>query len=315
MACGAALLFALAARADLVSGISVVVNDSVITYAEIQGAVAPRAQLAAQLYANEPARLQEEVQKLKDQQIEQLVERKLILHEFITSGYATNVVESFIDGQIQDKIKREYYGDRARLIETLHAEGVSAETFRRQEREDFIVRYMIYQNVTAPKKTLISPLRIEQYYGEHQNEFKVDDQVKMRMIFITNSPDAGESRKVAAEILAKIDSGVPFKEMAAVYSAGSQRAEGGERGWVDRKFFKQELADAAFSLKPGQHSGVIELPEGCYLIMVEDARQSHVKPLVEVRADIERALKNEENSRLHKQWIDRLKKKSFIEYY
>src|SRR5665213_1784286 len=110
MACGAALLFALAARADLVSGISVVVNDSVITYAEIQGAVAPRAQLAAQLYANEPARLQEEVQKLKDQQIEQLVERKLILHEFITSGYATNVVESFIDGQIQDKIKREYYG-------------------------------------------------------------------------------------------------------------------------------------------------------------------------------------------------------------
>jgi len=247
--------------------------------------------------------------------VEQLVERKLILHEFITSGYATNVVESFIDGQIQDKIKREYYGDRARLIETLHAEGVSAETFRRQEREDFIVRYMIYQNVTAPKKTLISPLRIEQYYGEHQNEFKVDDQVKMRMIFITNSPDAGESRKVAAEILAKIDSGVPFKEMAAVYSAGSQRAEGGERGWVDRKFFKQELADVAFSLKPGQHSGVIELPEGCYLIMVEDARQSHVKPLVEVRADIERALKNEENSRLHKQWIDRLKKKSFIEYY
>jgi parvulin-like peptidyl-prolyl isomerase len=313
---GIVVFLTIAARAELVSGVSVVVNDAVITQNEIEMAVAPRAALAAKIYGPGPT-LDAEIQKLHDQQLEQLIETKLILHEFVTSGYATNVVESFIDDRIQTEIQKNYYGDRARLIQTLHAEGQTYEMFRRRERENFIVEYMIYQNVNAPKKVLISPLKIEQYYGDHRAEFKVDDQVKVRMIVIAQQPNApaGEARKIATEILAKIDSGVPFKEMASVYSAGSQRAEGGDRGWVDRKFFKPELAQVAFSLKPGQHSEVIEQPEACYLMMVEDARTSHVKPLVDVRADIERVLKNQENLRLREQWINRLKKKSFIEYY
>jgi hypothetical protein len=48
---------------------------------------------------------------------------------------------------------------------------------------------------------------------------------------------------------------------------------------------------------------------------VDDVRAAHVKDLKEVRADIERTLMLEENRRLHKLWIERLKKKSFIEYY
>jgi parvulin-like peptidyl-prolyl isomerase len=314
--CAALLTLAAPARAELVSGVSVVVNDAVITYSEIERAMEPKVQLAAKLYANDRAAFEAEVNKLRDQQLEQLIERKLILHEFVSAGYATNVVESFIDDQIRTDIQKNYYGDRARLIQTLHAEGMTYEMFRRQEREDFIIRYMVYQNVSAPKKVLISPLKIEQYYGNHKDEFKVDDEVKVRMIVIPDQTDApGEARKIATEILAKIDSGVPFKEMASVYSAGSQRAEGGDRGWVDRKFFRPELADAVFSLKPGQHSGIIEVAGSCYLMMVEDARIAHVKPLTEVRADIERTLKDQENSRLRDQWINRLKKKSFIEYY
>jgi peptidyl-prolyl cis-trans isomerase D len=96
---------------------------------------------------------------------------------------------------------------------------------------------------------------------------------------------------------------------------GQFRFEKGERGWVDRTYFKPELAQIAFSLKAGQHSGVIELPEACYILLVEDVRSAHVKSLAEVRADIERTLKSEEKSRLRKQWIERLISKSFIRYY
>ena len=157
---------------------------------------------------------------------------------------------------------------------------------------------MRYQNVGAPKKILISPLKIEQYYKNHQEVFKVDDQVKVRMIVINQPPDGspGEAKRTADEVLAKIDSGVPFAEMASVYTSGSKRAEGGERGWVDRSFFKPELAKVAFSLKAGQHSGVIELPEAATSCMVEDVRPAHVKSLTEVRDDIERTLKAEEKA-------------------
>ena len=155
---------------------------------------------------------------------------------------------------------------------------------------------------TSPGRSLISPLKIEQYYKAHQDEFKVDDQVKLRMIVISQPEDGspGEARKIANEVLAKIDSGVSFAEMAGIYSSESQRADGARRTrvWVDRSYFKPELAEIAFSLKSGEHSRVIELPEACYILMVEDVRPAHIKSLVEVRSDIERTLKSEEKSPL-----------------
>ena len=174
--------------------VSVVVNDDVITYGEIAEKIAPRLDMAAKLYGHDRERFEEEVGKLRSQQIEDLIERKLILHEFTSSGYATNVLEAFIDDQIKKNIRKEYYGDRARFINTLHAEGMTYEMYRRQERENFIVNYMGYQNVDAPKKLLISPLKIEQYYKDHQDAFKVEDQVKLRMIVITQPTDGTTSR-------------------------------------------------------------------------------------------------------------------------
>jgi peptidyl-prolyl cis-trans isomerase SurA len=311
------MAFGLAARAEIVSGVSVVVNDDVITYGEIADKVAPRVEMAARLYGSDAERFEEEVRKVNDQQIEELVERKLILHEFTSTGYATNVLDAFIDDQIKKHIQRDFYGDRARLIKTLQAEGMTFEMYKRQEREDFIVNYMDYQNVDAPRKILISPLRIEQYYTNHQDSFKVDDQVKLRMIVINQSADGppGQARKAAEEVLDKINSGVSFAEMASVYSSEAHRADGGERGWVDRSYFKPELAGAAFSLKAGQHSGIVELPEACYILLVEDVRPAHVKSLAEVRSEIELTLKSAEKTRLHRQWIERLIKKSFIRYY
>jgi len=223
-------------------------------------------------------------------------------------------LESFIDDMIKKDIQNNFNGDRAVLIKTLQAEGRTYEMYRRQERENFIVNYMAYHNVDEPRKILISPLKIEKYFKEHQDAFKVDDQVKLRMIVITNEVP-GEAKRMAHEVLQKIDGGVSFEEMAGIYSSKSQRAEKGERGWVDRTYFKPELAQIAFSLKAGQHSGVIELPEACYILLVEDVRSAHVKSLAEVRADIERTLKSEEKSRLRKQWIERLISKSFIRYY
>ncbi len=305
----------LAARADLVTGVSIVVNDDVITYGEISDKVARSMAMLATLYEDDRQRLMDEARKVRIQQVDDMIERKLILHEFAANGYVTNVLESMIDEQVKKNIQADFYGDRARLIKTLQAEGMTYEMYRRQVREDFIIRYMRYQNIGEHKQLLISPLKIEKYYKDHQDTFKVEDQVKVRMIVITNSAEGapGEARKLAGEVLKKIDSGVSFAEMAAVYSSGSQRAEGGERGWILRNTFRPELAQVAFSLKAGQHSGVIEVPEACYIILVEDVHPAHIQSLMEVRSDIERTLKNEDSTRLRKQWIERLKAKSFIQ--
>ena len=41
-------------------------------------------------------------------------------------------------------------------------------------------------------------------------------------------------------------------------------------------------------------------------------RAAHVKPLGEVRDDIEKTLRAQQQSQLERQWIEQLKKKAFI---
>lgn len=78
---------------------------------------------------------------------------------------------------------------------------------------------------------------------------------------------------------------------------------------------RKELADVAFSLKPGQMSDIIETSQACYLMLVEQKRAAHVRPLGEVRDDIDATLRTQEQSRLEKRWIGNLKKKTFIRYF
>ncbi|PYK62717.1 MAG: parvulin peptidyl-prolyl isomerase, partial [Verrucomicrobia bacterium] len=80
----------------------------------------------------------------------------------------------------------------------------------------------------------------------------------------------------------------------------------------DRKTLREDLAKVAFQLKPGELSDVLELKEGCYLMKVEEFHPAHLKPLNEVRAEIEKALELEDRGRLRKEWIERLKAKAFI---
>jgi parvulin-like peptidyl-prolyl isomerase len=78
---------------------------------------------------------------------------------------------------------------------------------------------------------------------------------------------------------------------------------------------REDLAKVAFSLKPGDLSGVLELPEGCYIMKVEEYHPAHTKPLNEVRGEIERTLEAAQRQRLRKQWVERLKGKAFIRLF
>jgi peptidyl-prolyl cis-trans isomerase SurA len=297
-----------------VNGIAVKVNDTVITFREIEDEIDEDSRRLLQVrYGRQTDQLQQNLQKLKTDTVEGLVERQLILDEFKNAGY--KLTESYIDEEIKRRIRNQF-GDRVRMIKSLEHEGMTEATFRQRLREEFIVNAMEVKNV-GWEKIIVSPHKIESYYTQNQEKFKMEDEVKLRMIFLQNKPDrdAEATRKLAGEILAKIKNGAAFAEMASVYSDGSQRSEGGLWPAVDRKTLREDLGQVAFSLKAGETSDVLARDDGCYLIHVDEVRPAHVKPLAEVRAEIEKTLEAEDRRRLRKDWIERLKAKSFISYF
>jgi peptidyl-prolyl cis-trans isomerase SurA len=163
---------------------------------------------------------------------------------------------------------------------------------------------------------IISPSKIENYYRAHQSRYEMGHQVKLRMIMMNKPSNAPETViRLAQEIHEKLKNGASFAEMAGVYSEDSHRSQGGDWGWLDRSVLRTNLAEVAFNLKPGQFSEVVDTPEACYLLLAEDVKPAHVKPLSEVREDIERTLIAQERDRLYRQWIERLKTKSFVRYF
>ncbi len=301
-------------RAELADGILAIVNNSVITREQVADYVAPAIDALRQEYAGQgdlSGNLEQKASDVFNDGLEQLIERQLILHDFDVEGY--KLPDSYVDQLVQDRI-RERYGDRITLMKTLQAQGVTFEQFRKDVRDQYVEYEMRRKYVS--QEIVISPYKIEQYYLAHQDDFKMGDQIKLRMIVLNKSSGDDQSpHRMAEEILTQIKQGASFTQMASVYSEGSQREQGGDWGWVERSVLRKELADVAFSLKPGQMSDIIETSQACYLMLVEQKRAAHVRPLGEVRDDIDATLRTQEQSRLEKRWIGNLKKKTFIRYF
>ena len=307
----AVLCLSLPLRAELADGVKAIVNDTVITYAQVEEFTAPAEEVLRREYTAQPEVFQQKLAEALDNSLELLVERQLILHEF--EAKYTKLPDSVVDELVQDRI-REQFGDRVTAMKSLQAQGMTYEQFRQDVREQFIESQL--RNMNVSREIVISPYKVETYYLAHQDDFKVEDEIKLRMIVLNKTSDDDTNTSVLArEILSQIKEGASFQQMASVYSQGSQRKQGGDWDWVGRSVLRKELADVAFTLKPGQVSDVIDTPGACYLMLVEQTRPAHVRPLGEVRDDIEKNLRTQEQARVQKQWIDSLKKKTFIRYF
>jgi peptidyl-prolyl cis-trans isomerase SurA len=303
----------LAAEATILNGIEVIVNGDIITSKEVNDSLADDIEFLRRNYRNNPKAFEEKFLELRRSRVEELVERHLILQEWEEyKKKGANIPESYFENRLQEEIKS--YGDRLTLTKTLQAEGITFEQYKKRSRERIIVEIIMREKMPRDNDLIISPTKIQKYYDDNPDKFKLEDQVKLRMIVVTNQPadPSFSAEALAKEILAKIDEGSAFAEMAKLYSQGSQAAEGGSWNWVQRSVLAADLGQAAFSLKAGQHSGVIVRPDGAYIMLVEETKVAHVKPLSEVRDEIEGALKQQEKRRLRKQFVDRLKAKAYI---
>jgi len=155
----------------------------------------------------------------------------------------------------------------------------------------------------------VSDQDLQAYYNQHQDEFRVPEQVKVSHILIkTPTPGADgkvdekgveEARKKAADVLSQLKAGGKFDELAKKYSddPGSAK-QGGELGWIGRGRTVPEFEKAAFSLGKGQTSDLVKSSYGFHIIHVEDKQEAHVKSLDEVRAQIEPLVKQQKASKI-----------------
>ena len=308
---GLLLLPAPGARAQLRDGIAALVNDDVITFSDVQNSLGNTEEELAQSYRGNE--LMDKIRDARKDALEQLVERRLIIQDFKKRG--GTIPESIIEGEIQVIIDEHYGKDRSLFIKTLEALGLSLETFKDRISDKVTVRFMQGKEISG-EQIIISPYKIEQYYKEHVKDFSEGEKVKLRMIYIKKiTGEEKDQKRMAHEILSKLNTGVDFATLASIYSEDTKSDEGGEYGFIGRDTLRKELTEVAFNLKIGHFSPVVETDDGFYIMQIIEKKDAKTASLAEARDLIERLLVTEEKKRLQDEWIRKLKRRAYIRTY
>lgn len=114
----------------------------------------------------------------------------------------------------------------------------------------------IYSQETLIPKAKATEVEIDAYLAKHPE-------------LNTNTVAA---RAKAEEILKRVRSGEDFASLAKQYSADSNKDSGGDLGWFGRGRMVAEFEKAAFALKPGEISDVVETSFGFHIIKLEERR-------------------------------------------
>jgi peptidyl-prolyl cis-trans isomerase SurA len=345
-------------HAALANAIEAVVDDSVITYHEVKNKnPLLYEQIVNDLTSSRDA-IERKLNQMRLDNLQLLIKNQLILHDWKTAGYS--LPESVLDDIVKERVRSRFH-DEATLTKSLQEEGLTKEKYRQQIREQFIVEVMRSKNVSS--EIIISPHKVESYYVAHRDDYKVEDEIKLRGIVLKATGEAtAPPSELAEEILTKLKEGAAFEQMAAIYSQDKYRKEGGSWPWYHRSELLKGFTDIVFSLPVGKRSNVFSRSAGddywvCvyddgrpslarhygldpvtkkqklveekkidddfsitnlpppyeyYILQVDDTRPAHFKTLNEVRKPIEDILLDAEKTRLENQYIEKLRKKTFV---
>ena len=302
-----------AQKAEVVDGVAAIVNNDVITISQVRELVGARERAMREGY-NGPD-LADKIKEMRLGALKDLVDRQLIIQEFRSmQEKGANIPDYVVDDRVQTIIREEFGGDRAAFIRTLQAQGYTLTRFKEIEKEKIIVQAMRQAKITD--NFVVSPKQIQDFYDKNKSAYSIPEQVKLRMIVLREGADdliGANKRQTAEEIREKIVGGAEFERMAQMYSEDEATSDlGGDWGWVEQNTLNEQLTKTAFSLKAGETSKVLQIGDSYYILFVEARKNASVKPMAEVREEIERNLIQQERMKAQQRWIDTLRRKAYI---
>jgi len=125
-------------------------------------------------------------------------------------------------------------------------------------------------------------------YNANLDKFRTTERVNLRHILIKSDATNDAAMKAKAEgLLKQVQSGGDFAKLAKDNSQDpGSAAMGGELGWIVKGQTVPEFEKAAFSLQPGQTSGLNKTVYGYHILQVEQHEQARLQPFDEVKGQL-----------------------------
>jgi len=255
-------------------------------------------------------------QRMNPEQFEATQRRKLLTQKVrnnLQQGISINDTELADAFHMEnDKINLNYVWLTPALVESkVKVTDEGLKQFFEQNIEEFRIpekvslRYLQFDPARYENEVATATdEELQRYYRRNLDQFDIKEQVRAAHILLRIQKDADtvtiqKRADLADKLLKQLQGGADFAQLAKTNSDDkSNAADGGDLGTFGRGTMVTEFEDAAFALRPGQLSPVVQTSFGFHIIKVTEYIEPGVKPLVDVIDEVKAGLVLEKSRQL-----------------
>jgi peptidyl-prolyl cis-trans isomerase SurA len=291
---------------EVVEAIVAVVNDEVISLSDYKARHDNfYRMLRAQLQGEE---FTKQYETFKSRLMDDMITEVLLLQEARKKGFdATEQLNS----QIELIKEQNGFTSDEQLIQALNRENINFETWKENLELGILQQNVLGSEVG--RSIVVDDSELIGYYNQHLEDFREPEEYTLKAIYVSSDGKSEEDVQAKKqEIDGKIAAGEDLSILAAQYGEGPEKDAQGDLGSFIKGQMLPNMEKAVEGLESGDLTTWIKMPNGWYLLRLEDKKESRIRSFEDVRKDIETTLFNEKSELGIRKYLEELKSRSFI---
>ena len=254
----------------------------------------------------------EQQSALDKQAVEQLISAELLYQASAKQEIAD------LDKQIDAKVAqgKARFKDELEFKKAIKDLEMDEKDLREYTRRDLLISRFV--ETTFVSKTVVTEDEIRAFYNKNQDKFTRPETVKASHILIgvdsaASADDKKKAREKAEKLRKELAGGADFAALAKGNSTCPSSQQGGDLGFFGKGQMVPPFEKAAFALKPGEISDVVETQFGYHIIKLTEKKPAETTDIKNVKAKIEEYLKGQKVNEAIQKYITDVKKTAKIE--
>ena len=263
------LLVSLSAQAKVavLDRVVAVVNDDIVLQSELNQRTTSIYRSIQQSGTQPPS-----LDVLKKQVLERLISERIQLNMGFNAGVRIS------DREIDQTIARLAAGNNLsaeQYMQQIIASGESVSDLRENIANEIII--MQVQQGSVMRGIHVSEQELNNFLNSEEGKLMTSPEVKLGQILIS-APSSASTETIDAsqqklnDIIAQINQGEDFKQLAIANSDDQSALEGGDLGWRKQSQLPSLFTDAIVNLKPGEISKPIRSGAGFHVLKLYDRK-------------------------------------------
>ncbi|UAL42357.1 SurA N-terminal domain-containing protein [Shewanella inventionis] len=209
--------------------------------------------------------------------------------EFVLDGEAKQLAQ--VQGQTRDI--RYLVVDSTPYLASVSVSDEEAQTYYDANLAQFMspeqvsLEYVELNVADMAKSSQTTDEEVKAYYDEHQSQYQTPEKRLAAHIFVAATDDDDADKAKADAIVAKLNAGEDFAEVAKTDSDDQLSAQqGGQLDWFEQGVMDAAFDEALFALQQDQVSPVVKSEFGYHIIKLLDLQASQATAFADVKAKI-----------------------------